>query len=454
MRKHRIVCGAAILAGCVALLLSPIAAEQFAWETPVLSEEKAPILDPDLISLLPKRWYAGDHGKKPMVRSQGKYGTCWAMTAVSALEAILLPEQDIVFSADHMARRNAFTVDIEDGGDYLMTMAYFSGWQGPVTEEEDPYGDEYSPEGLEAAVHVQEMQILTEASLNEVKRAVYEYGAVQTSLYLNRSSVKPETSYYNSVTSAYYDPDVKTPNHDVLILGWDDSFSRLKFAQLPPTDGAFICQNTWGSDFGDDGIFYVSYADANVMNHGILYSKVESSDNYDHIYQMDDCGWQGTQGYGNGTCWMSGVYTAGSYDENAARSAEKTETELLSAVGFYAASEDVSYEMYLVHDFSSEQDFERMSFLQSGSFKRAGYYTVDLKDTVELEYDERFAVVIKMTSPYGRNLAAVEYRANEYTQNVTLEGKESYLSQYGEVWENTQERFGTNVCLKVYTRCS
>ena len=139
-------------------------------------------------SKLPVRWYAGDYGKKPAVRSQGEYGTCWALTAAAALETALLPEEDVLFSADHMALNNAFEVPLDDGGDYYMTMAYLSSWQGPVTETEDPYGDEYSPPGLSPAVHVQEMQILQNPDTEEIKEAVRVYGAVQASLYMDRST--------------------------------------------------------------------------------------------------------------------------------------------------------------------------------------------------------------------------------------------------------------------------
>lgn len=397
------------------------------------------LLIQNLFSILPKSWYAGDYGKKPVVKSQGKYGTCWALTATSGLEAALLPEENMVFSADHMSRKNAFTVDIEAGGDYLMTMAYLSGWQGPVLETQDPYGDEYSPDGLEAAVHVQEMQILEEESIEAIKQAVYTYGAVQTSLYMSRETTASECTYYNEETHAYYYPEQTVQNHDILILGWDDSYSRFHFRQIPSADGAFICQNTWGRDFGEDGIFYVSYADANIGKAGIVYSRIDAADNYDRIYQADDCGWQGNQGYDTGTCWFANIYTA-------------SEAEELAAVGFYATSSDTEYEIYLVHDFAGTDSFEKRELLQTGSMMRTGYYTVDLLEERQLSPGERFAVVVKITVPEAKNPVAVEYPADAYTQNVTLEGRESYLSQYGEYWENTQERFGTNVCLKAYTR--
>ncbi|MCD7833388.1 MAG: lectin like domain-containing protein [Lachnospiraceae bacterium] len=389
-------------------------------------------------NVLPSRWYAGDVGRKPAVKDQGSYGTCWAITATYALENALLPDQRIIFSADHLTRQNSFTAEINDGGDYLMLMAYLCGWQGPVTEEEDPYGDEYSPDGLEAAVHVQEVRVLFDSAIEKIKETVYTYGSVQTSLYMDRTTAAAGSGYYNASTFSYYYTDEMTQNHDVLILGWDDSWSAGQFETTPDQDGAFICLNTWGSDFGDDGIFYVSYSDPNIARIAVAYTRIEAADNYDHLYQYDACGWQGQQGYDSGECWFANVYTA-----------EGEET--IAAVGFYATGEDTSYDIYLVHDFTGTGSFDGMEYLQSGSFCDVGYYTVDLEELPTLTQGERFAIVVRINTPDVSNPVAVEYRADAYTQNVTCEGKKSYLSQYGTLWENTQEKFETNVCLKVYT---
>ena len=127
--------------------------------------------------------------------------------------------------------------------------------------------------------------------------------------------------------------------------------------------------------------------------------------------------------------------------------------EQLAAIGFYTTAENTQYEIYLVRNFETDHDLveTEREFLQSGSVPRAGYYTVDLEKQVELENGEKFAIVVKITTPGETNPVAVEYRADEYTQNVILEGKESYLSLNGKRWECTQERFGTNVCLKAYS---
>jgi len=400
----------------------------------VFPELKLPVFS----EMLPNKYSSVWHDRKPTVKSQGSYGTCWALAATSALESALLPKERIVFSADHLALHNAFTVPVNAGGDARMTMAYLSGWQGPVTEAEDPYGDGESPDGLLPAVHVQEIQLLDGAERQEIKAAVQKYGAVQTSLYMSRETVLPEAGYYNEVTSAYYDSKKETQNHEILILGWDDSFSRFSFSEIPDMDGAFICQNSWGEEFGDQGIFYVSYADANIAGTAMAYTKIEPADNYDVIYQTDDCGWQGRQGYDDGECWFANVYCADGKEQ-------------LLAAGFYAVGENTSYELYLVQSPADTADFSKRSLLKSGTFQWAGFYTVELPEAVLLDEREYFAVLVHVKVPEVKNPVAVEYKTGSDTQNVTTEGKYGFISYDGISWEHTEKRYGSNVCLKAYT---
>lgn len=107
------------------------------------------------------------------------------------------------------------------------------------------------------------------------------------------------------------------------IIGWDDSYAKENFPGDLEGDGAFICQNSWGKDFGDNGVFYVSYYDTNVGIHNLVYTGVEDTDNYDTIYQSDLCGWVGQLGYNRDTIYGANVYIA----EN---------NENLEAAGFYA----------------------------------------------------------------------------------------------------------------------
>ena len=199
-----------------------------------------------------------------------------------------------------------------------MSMAYLLSWEGPVWESEDPYGDGFSPDGLKAREHVQEIQILPSKDYEAIKKAVYLEGGVQSSLYTSMRDYESESVYYNRDTNSYCYIGTEKPNHDSVIVGWDDDYPKENFNMELEGDGAFICTNSWGENFGDQGYFYVSYYDTNIGVHNIVYTGIEPTDNYDNIYQSDLCGWVGQIGYGEDTAWFANAYKTKTKEELAA----------------------------------------------------------------------------------------------------------------------------------------
>ena len=53
------------------------------------------------------------------------------------------------------------------------------------------------------------------------------------------------SDYYNKEEGAYCYTGDRRPNHDVVIIGWDEIILR-KISVQPEGDGAFICANSWG----------------------------------------------------------------------------------------------------------------------------------------------------------------------------------------------------------------
>ena len=84
-----------------------------------------------------------------------------------------------------------------------MSMAYLLAWQGPVLEEEDPYGDNMSPEGLAPSVHVQEIRLLPARDFTAIKKAVFLRGGVQSSLYTSIVNSMSRSPYYSADNSSY-----------------------------------------------------------------------------------------------------------------------------------------------------------------------------------------------------------------------------------------------------------
>ncbi len=388
---------------------------------------------------LPDTYDARLEGRVPPVRDQGSLGTCWAFASLTALESSLLPEEQLEFSADHMTLHNSFSLSQDAGGEYSMAMAYLLAWQGPVLESQDPYGDGISPDGLTPYKHVQEIQILPEKDYTAIKRAVYLTGGVQSSLYTDMTEVQKDSRFYNRETNAYCYLGEEKPNHDSVIIGWDDHFPKERFQMEPERDGAFLCTNSWGEGFGDQGYFYVSYEDSNIGVHNIVYTGVEPVDNYDRICQTDLCGWMGQIGYGEETVWFANAY-------------ESYGGEELMAAGFYATMENTSYELYVARHLERDgmEALNAPIFAGSGRMEYSGFYTVPLEKKVDLDEGEKFAVMVKITTPGAVHPAAIEYDGGEGVAQVDLSDGEGYLSRDGRRWEQVEETMGCNLCLKAY----
>jgi C1A family cysteine protease len=390
-------------------------------------------------TIVPSRYDLREKGRVSKIRNQGTYGTCWGFAAASALESMLLPEQPVLFSVDHMTLCNSFNVNQYDGGEYTMGMAYLAAWQGPVYEADDPYGDGVSDESLQAVRHVQEMRIIDGKDYEAIKTAVFKYGGVQTSLYSNLKSSQSSSEYYNRETSAYCYIGTEKPNHDVVIIGWDDNFSKDNFSVPLEGDGAFICQNSWGENFGEDGVFYVSYYDTNIGTHNVVYTRVEDTDNYDHLYQSDLCGWVGSLGYDKESIYGANVFTA-------------KQAEEIAAAGFYATGSDTRYEVYVVSNFEGVNSFADRKKVAEGTLEQAGYYTIDFSTPVSVQQGERFAILLYLNTPGATHPLAIEYDAGDDSlSTVDLSDGEGYISANGVKFTDVNELQECNLCIKAYT---
>lgn len=395
--------------------------------------------DADTTAAVPTRYDLREKKRVSRIYNQGTYGTCWAFAATSALESFLRPEEKHYFSVDHMSMSNSFHANQYDGGEYTMGMAYLAAWQGPVNEKDDPYGDGKTDDTLKAVKHVQEIQIIDGKDYDGIKKAVFQYGGVESSLYSSIQSSQGSSAYYNKNTNSYCYIGTKRPNHDVVIIGWDDNYPASSFNTPLEGDGAFICQNSWGEEFGEDGIFYVSYYDTNIGTHNVVYTRVDDVDNYDRIYQSDLCGWVGKMGYDKEQIYGANVY-------------EAKGKESVKAAGFYATGAGTEYELYIVKDFKDEKSFDNRQKVASGILKKAGYYTIDFDRAIQVEKGERFAVLLYVRTPDSKHPMAIEYDSGDrLLADVIMDDGEGYISLNGKKFTNVKEKRECNLCIKAFT---
>lgn len=387
---------------------------------------------------LPKHYDMRELERVTPVRDQGLYGTCWAFASLAALETTLTPQENLMFSPDHMSLCNSFSLGQNEGGEYTMAIAYMASWQGPVYESDDPYGDGKTNPELKARKHLEEAQILAPKDYVAIKEAIYKYGAVETSIYTQMKTANSWSGYYNRERATYYYNQEATCNHDIIIVGWDDDFPKEYFTITPENDGAFICKNSWGTEFGEDGYFYVSYEDANIGTTNVVYTKLGDANNFDNIYQSDLLGWRGQLGYEKDQAYFANVYRAG-------------EDEELAAVSFYATDVDTTYQVYVVPEFEDEDSLNDRKLVAEGSFEQAGYYTVRLDEAVKLKDNQKFAVVVHIQTPGAVHPVAIEYDADSRTREFDITDGEGYISLYGNKWMSAEKNKDCNLCLKAFT---
>jgi len=391
----------------------------------------------NLFTRIPEKYDLRDKGKVSPVKDQLTTGACWAFASLGAIESVLLPEESWDFSEDNLSLGHGFNLDQAEGGNYAISLSYLTRWSGPVREEDDPFNDGINNPNAKVVKHIQEARFIQDKDYTGIKVDVMTYGGVQSSIYLDEETLDPDSYYYNEETSSYYYFGDHIINHDIVIVGWDDHYSKENFKISPEHDGAFIAKNSYGESFGEDGYFYISYEDLHIGTYNVVFTGIEEPDNYDKIYQTDKLGYIGQIGYGEDTAYFANVYTTSG-------------DEILEAVSFYATDQNTTYEVYVIKTFTDKKDFNKMELAARGSFDYGGYYTVKLENPVKL--NGTYAVAVKIITQNSLYPVAAEFMKDEpWLNTVDTSDGIGYMSYDGSAWDRSEEVLEANVCLKAFT---
>ncbi|WP_229392436.1 NosD domain-containing protein [Methanosarcina sp. DH2] len=389
-------------------------------------------------------------GRVSPIRDQMDAGSCWAFGAYASLESYILGAEgkNMDFSENNVKNLlseeypQGFDRTYDDGGNAFMTTAYLARWSGPVSETDDPYDSHsgISPTDLPSLKRIKEVLFLPARNGQEdndlIKWALMNYGVVSSVIYYSPDA-------YDAANCTYYYTGSNNENHLIGFVGWDDSFDRNKFNPAAPGDGAFIVKNSWGTNWGEEGFFYISYYDTAIGSANNVHT-TEDLNSYSHVYQYDPLGWIESIGVsGSSTAWAANVFTA-----------EKAET--LEAVSFYTPATGTEYEIYVYTDpLSGPVNSAGAETSANGTIALAGYHTISLGSAVQLETGQNFSVVVKFTTPEYSYPVAVEFPLEGYSSKASANPGESFFSPNGENWVDTALAMeNTNVCIKAFTNRS
>jgi C1A family cysteine protease/fibronectin type 3 domain-containing protein len=420
---------------------------------------------------LPSRFDLRDEGRMTSVKDQNPYGTCWAHAALGSLESALLTQKRGAydFSEKHLANTHGRDWGFSEGGNVSIALAYLTRWSGPIAEAEDPYPDSSyyrtwyqngqkgkitvspSPAGTPLG-HIQNAAILTPmdtaSDTEEIKRFVKNGGGVYASYTHVWAAYRGTNFYWNGAQSLLSNGD---GGHAVLIVGWDDSYSRKNFKYAPPGDGAFLAKNSWGPTEGEKGCFWVSYHDATFGRSELCaFDEMEATNNYGGVYFHDPLGQVSNLGWGTPSRWGANEFVA-------------RKNERIAAVGFYANVPSTKYEISVYTGCTaSDPTAGTKQTSQTGTTDHAGYVTVKLDSEVSVKEGQRFSVVFKLTTPgYNYPLAfeacyQYTYNGKKYwtpTSEASASPGESFVSADGRTWSDFTKLYPNgNLCFKAYTK--
>lgn len=418
---------------------------------------------PAVREVLPARYDMREQGLVTPVKNQGSYGVCWSFAAMASLESQLIRRHPLIdLSEWHLGYyaysdqfgygtgNESMEAVLNKGGNTYVLSPILTRGIGPVAEESCPFGDfdvlepDAQPEDFTGAAlcQVTDIDMLPyewysenfDQQIKAVQQAVFDGHAVSV-CYQNQ-----ENSYSDNYETFYTEisNDGYSNFHAVTIVGWDDGFPAERFVTDPGRNGAWLVKNSWGSYWGDNGYFWISYKDASLTEFNYL--SAEPVQVHDRQYRHDDYGFWSAFSIEDEDplAYSANVFTA---SEDTWLTSVMFATEMLN--------ESYSVQVYSGLKKNSNPTSGKASAATEGVVRTSGYHTVALNEPVFLRAGEQFSIVLRLAGESGFHIvceASMEYGfSNGETESTvltdalitkSLRAGQSYYSADGKAWND------------------
>lgn len=381
--------------------------------------------DSKSIHSFPARFDLRDSAYVTVAKNQGNCGCCWAFSTLASLESNWLKNGfgSYDLSEENMKNCHGFEVGGCTSGNSEMADAYLTRGSGPLTETQNPYVavTDSCIKGL-APVALITSSIYLPKDISVVKQAVMDYGGLYASLYWQNSS-------YNAANKTYYYKDTLAENHAVLIVGWNDNKNTAGGM------GAWIAKNSWGTGWGEQGYFYISYNDKKVLTTVTCFPSKINYNNELYLYSYDKLGRTSDLGYSNPVAYGLVKFYV-------------TAKQKLTKIGLVINTENTIVDVEVFSAKKNNQLLNRLSSVLNYTCIYPGYISFDLPEPVHFNAGEELYIKVKYNTPGNNYPLPFERFIADYA-NPEIEKGVCWVSSNGEAWD----QFGSDIPSKARDLC-
>ncbi len=212
-----------------------------------------------LVRGLPQAYDWREHNGCTPIRDQDGCGSCWAFSAVGAMESTILLNEGASEDLSEQWLVSCTWAGSCSGGWHTSALEFFRcdgardpcGDCGAVLEADFPYQAADVPcYNCPGAGYPHPYYLVSWTRLStgvatpaQIKQAIYTHGPVSTTVYVNSAFHAYTGGVFNDCESAQV-------NHAVVLVGWDDTQGA---------SGVWILRNSWDTDWGEDGYMRIEY---------------------------------------------------------------------------------------------------------------------------------------------------------------------------------------------------
>ncbi len=393
------------------------------------------------------------------VKNQGTNDVCWTFATFGSIESYILKHNNdsYDFSEQNLATCHGFDYEPNHGGNYLMSSAYLTRHSGPILESDDEYtipiDDCSCKDNLTPAIYIEQAVFLPGSDeeafdTDNIKQAIIDNGALYVNMYWDNAysnDYNNADNYVDGDHTYYYSGDEST-NHAVVLVGWDDDkvVTGGISSSTPTSSGAWIIKNSWGSDWGESGYFYISYEDTKALSSIAYFPSAVNYDSNINAYYYDKCGQTSATGYGSESAYALIKYTTST-------------NETLEKIGTYAVASNttIKIDVYGEFDETTQSLSDYLGGINSVTCSNPGFYTFDIDDDIELNSNTDFYIKVHYQTEDYNYPIPMETQIDDYTEGITIESDKCWINSNPDTYYWTSIGSNTSklkdLCIKAYT---